>query len=210
MHFIRYYSEEIYSVITLFFLTLSAIFVTPAYLTQQLALAYALAFLLHEWEENVYPGGFVDMMVGEVMHAGVTVTTEGKKTSMIYVDVLILVYVLVPYFFPEHLWLIMPALYLGFLEGFVHTASIRIFKLNRRYTPGMVTAICMFALSVFALVLVIQSGAVAGWQYAVGALLLIATFIPIQSQVVRTNGMKYKDLPKMIRANLRRVHSVKQ
>ncbi|WP_165173799.1 HXXEE domain-containing protein [Adlercreutzia sp. ZJ242] len=209
MHFIRYYSEEIYSVITLFFLTLSAIFVTPAHLAQQLALAYALAFLLHEWEENVYPGGFVDMMVGEVMHADVAVTTEGKKTSRIYVDFLILVYVLVPYFLPEHLWLILPALYLGFLEGIVHTASIRIFKLHRRYTPGMLTAMLMFALSAFALALVVQSGAVEGWQYAVGALLLVATFVPIQRQVVRTNGMKYRDLPKMIRANLRRVHGMK-
>ncbi|WP_172137006.1 HXXEE domain-containing protein [Adlercreutzia sp. ZJ473] len=209
MHFIGYYSEEIYSVITLFFLTLSAIFVTPAHLAQQLALAYALAFLLHEWEENVYPGGFVDMMVGEVIHADVAVTTEGKKTSRIYVDFLILVYVLVPYFFPGHLWLILPALYLGFLEGIVHTASIRIFKLHRRYTPGMLTAMLMFALSAFALALVVQSGAVEGWQYAVGALLLIATFIPIQRQVVRTNGMKYRDLPKMIRANLRRVHGMR-
>ncbi len=207
MHFIKYYSEEIYSVITLFFLTLSAIFVTPTYLTQQLALAYALLYLLHEWEENAYPGGFVDMMVGEVMHAGVTVTTEGKKTSRIYVDTLLLIYVLVPYFLPQYLWLILPALYLGLLEGIVHTMSIPLFKLDRRYTPGMVTAITMFIFSVYALVLVIQNGTVEGWQYAVAVLLLLATFMPMQSQVMRANGMKYRELPKMLRTNLCRVHS---
>lgn len=207
MRAIRYYSEEIYSVITLFFLTLSAIFVTPAHLAQQLALAYALAYVLHEWEENVYPGGFVDMMVGEVMHADVKLTTEGKRCSRIYVDVFILVLVLVPYFLPEYLWLILPAVYLGFLEGIVHTASLRLFRMDRRYTPGMVTAIAMFLLSCFALALIIMSGEVTGWQYAVAFLLLLALFLPTQSQVVRTNGMRYKNLPKMVRDNLRRIHS---
>jgi hypothetical protein len=67
MKFIKHYNHEIYSVITLLLILFSAIFVIPNF-TQKLALAYACIFLLHEWEENCYPGGFFDMMFGEVMH----------------------------------------------------------------------------------------------------------------------------------------------
>ena len=59
--FIKYYSQEIYTVITLLLVTASAIFITPDF-TQKVMLVYIFLFLLHEWEEGVYPGGFVDMM----------------------------------------------------------------------------------------------------------------------------------------------------
>ncbi|MBR4092178.1 MAG: hypothetical protein IKK28_15215, partial [Mogibacterium sp.] len=60
MKFIKYYSLEIYTFITLLLITLSAIFVIPD-ITRKIILAYMLIFVLHEWEEGHYPGGFIDL-----------------------------------------------------------------------------------------------------------------------------------------------------
>ena len=70
MKFIKYYSLEIYTFFSLLLITISAIFVTPD-ITRQIILAYILLFVLHEWEEGHYPGGFIDMDAGEIGRAHV-------------------------------------------------------------------------------------------------------------------------------------------
>jgi len=205
MRAIKYYSQEIYTVITLLFLTLSAIFITPD-AVQKLVLAYAFLFLLHEWEEGVYPGGFVDMMMGEIIHTGF-LSTEQQRESRIYIDLLLLVLTFLPFFAHSRPWLVLPCVYLGLLEGFVHTASIKIFKLNRFYTPGMVTAVCQFVFSAVVLVWIIRAQMILPWQYLAAFLLLVCLFVCAQSQVAATNGMKYREMPKMIRANLKAVRA---
>ena len=124
MKYIKYYSQEIYTVITLLLVTASAIYITPNF-TQKVMLAYILLFLLHEWEEGVYPGGFVDMMMGEIINAGHLSTEQQQRESRIYIDVLLLILTFVPFFAHTHFWLVLPCVYLGFLEGFVHTASMK-------------------------------------------------------------------------------------
>ena len=57
--FIRYYSLEIYSVISILFLLIASLIGDLSF-TQKAALIYTVLFLLHEWEERVYPGGFFD------------------------------------------------------------------------------------------------------------------------------------------------------
>ncbi len=65
MRYLKYYSHEIFSVMILMLLTFSSVFVIPD-ITRRIALIYAFLFLLHEWEENNYPGGFFDMLFNEV------------------------------------------------------------------------------------------------------------------------------------------------
>lgn len=208
MKAIKHYSQEIYTVLSLLLLTISAIFITPD-LAQKLVLAYVLLFLLHEWEEGVYPGGFVDMMMGEIINAGHLSTKEQQKESRIYIDLLLLILTFTPFFAHTYFWLVLPCVYLGLLEGFVHTASIKIFKLDRSYTPGMVTAICQFILSAAALAYIIKTHRVIAWQYPVAFLILLVLFICAQSQVAAANGLEYKNMPKMIRNNLKTVRNKK-
>ena len=206
MKFIKYYSQEIYTVITLLLITASAIFFTPDF-TQKVMLGYILLFLLHEWEEGVYPGGFVDMMMGEIINAGHLSTEQQQRESRVYIDVLLLILTFVPFFAHTHFWLVLPCVYLGFLEGFVHTASMKIFKLKRSYTPGMVTALCQFVYSTVMMVIIVRDQLVEPWQYPVAFLALVVLFVCAQSQVAATNGLEYRKMPGMIRANIKAVRN---
>lgn len=205
MKFIKYYSQEIYTVITLLLVTASAIFITPDF-TQKVMLVYILLFLLHEWEEGVYPGGFVDMMMGEIINAG-HLSTEQQRESRIYIDVLLLILTFVPFFAHTQFWLVLPCVYLGFLEGLVHTASMKIFKMNRSYTPGMVTALCQFVFSVVMMIHIIKERMVEPWQYIVAFIALVVLFVCAQSQVAATNGLEYRKMPKMSRDNIKAIRS---
>jgi len=206
MKYIKYYSQEIYTVITLLLITASAIFITPDF-TQKVVLVYILLFLLHEWEEGVYPGGFVDMMMGEIINAGHLSTEQQHRESRIYIDILLLILTFVPFFAHTNFWFVLPCIYLGLLEGFVHTASIKIFKMNRSYTPGMVTALCQFVFSVIMMVFIVKESMVEPWQYIIAFIALVVLFVCAQSQVAAANGLEYRKMPKLIRANLKAVRS---
>jgi hypothetical protein len=185
---------------------LSAIFVIPD-ITQKLTLTYALVFLLHEWEENNYPGGFFDMMFGEIMNLKPVPSGDKLRGARMYVYILLITLTFIPYFFHTQIWLILPIVYLGLIEGFSHTMSIKIFKLNRKYTPGMITAVCQFSLSTFTLYYLIQGNLISLWQYAVGLLILIVGLFLMARFGMAANGIKFSQVPKMIRENFKRVRS---
>ena len=201
---LRNYSQEIYSVITILCITLSAIFIRPD-LTQQLALAYMFLFLLHMWEENVYPGGFFDMLFGEVI--GIEVPSEEKIIQgRVYVDLLVIFLTFLPYFGHMYAWLILPVAYLGLIEGFFHNCSIKIFKMNRTYTPGMVSGTCQFILSLYVFYTVIVSGSIEPWQYVAGLLITLLGLAFMQINGMRLNGIKPSTMPKLMINNLKRIH----
>jgi len=79
--------------------------------------------------------------------------------------------------------------------------------MSRSYTPGMVTALCQFAFSTVMMVIIIKNQLVEPWQYIVAFIALVVLFICAQSQVAATNGLEYKKMPKLIRANLKAVRS---
>jgi hypothetical protein len=207
MKFIKHYNHEIYTVITLLLLTLSAIFVTPD-ITQKLALAYAFLFLLHEWEENNYPGGFFDMLFGEVMNFKPMPSKEKIREARIFVYLLLITLTFIPYFAHTYTWLILPLVYLGIIEGLIgHTLSIKVFKMNRKYTPGMVTALCLLALSIFTLWYVIRGNLIMLWQYGVGLLIIIVGLFCMARFGMAVNGIKFSEVPKMIKRNLKELRN---
>ena len=91
--FIRYYSLEIYSVITILFLLAAAI-IGDLSIIQKSALIYAALFLLHEWEEGVYPGGFFDKF-SEVLE--VKSNEELRRITRVPVDILLLIVTITPF-----------------------------------------------------------------------------------------------------------------
>lgn len=104
MKFIRYYSLEVYTLISLLLLTISAIFIKPD-TAQQIIMAYILLFVLHEWEEGHYPGGFIDMIAGVMLGGADNVSLEIKKGSRLYTGIYLLSLTFVPFFAHRYVWL---------------------------------------------------------------------------------------------------------
>lgn len=201
MRFIRYYSHEIYSVLTILLILASALFVTPD-MTQKLALIYAFIFLLHEWEENNYPGGFFKMLFGEI--AGIEPVPSGDrlKESRRFVYILLVVFTFTPYFLHTQMWLLLPIVYLGFMEGVSHSIVMPRVILKRKYTPGMVTAICQFVLSTGALAYIIQTHSVKAWQYVVAVFIFILGLLFMAVNGMRANGIDPKTMPAQAKRNV--------
>ena len=201
MRFIKYYSLEIYTLVSLLLLTISAIFIHPD-ITQQIALAYILLFVLHEWEEGHYPGGFIDLIAGMMLGGAENIPSEIKKGSRLYTGIYLLALTFVPYFAHGMVWLVLPAVFLGLWEGIVHIMGIRIFRRKRPYTPGMVTAECEFVLSIFVCWYLAHNGLVRPIHFLFGFLLMALGFMCMQRALVHSVGRKYRELPSMIRKKL--------
>ena len=63
--FIKYYALEIYTVLALSFIVAAAV-IGNLSTVQKLVVVDALLFVLHEWEEGHYPGGFIKLISGLV------------------------------------------------------------------------------------------------------------------------------------------------
>ena len=206
MRRVMYYSHEIFSVLVLVLLTASAVFVTPD-VPQAVVLVFAFLFLLHEWEENDYPGGFFDMLLREVANIRPVPSGARLRESRVGVYLLLSAFIFPPYFLHEHAWLVLPIVYLGIFEGIAHTLVIHVFRLKRRYTPGMVTALCQITASVAALVVLAGGHLIEGWQYAAAVLILIAGLACMATIGMTHNGLRPTDMPRMMLRNLRAVRA---
>ena len=58
-------------------------------------LVYIFLFILHEWEEGKYPGGFIEMISSMIE---IDVSEEQKKASRIPTGILLLLFTIVPFF----------------------------------------------------------------------------------------------------------------
>ena len=202
MKFIRHYFHEIYSVIIVLLLTLSAIFMTPD-LTQQFVLAFTTLYLLHEWEETVYPGGFFNVLFGELINLEQVPTGERLLNARVYVYLMLMTFTFVPFFAHQHIWLILPYVYLGFLESFAHTQFPRIFRLERKVIPGWVTAVCQFVFSTYALYYLIANHLVKPWLYLAGFIIFICCFFLMGRCGMAANGINFREVPGKVKANLK-------
>lgn len=208
MKFIRYYSLEIYSLISLLLLTISAIFIRPD-ITQQIILTYILLFVLHEWEEGHYPGGFIDMVAGVMLGGADNVSLEIKKGSRLYTGIYLLALTFVPFFAHGYVWLVLPAVFLGLWEGFIHIMGIKIFQRKKPYTPGMVTAECECLLSIFVIIYLVHYNLVQPVHFLIGFLLMVLGFMCMQRALVHSVGRKYRELPSMMKLNIKRMREAK-
>lgn len=64
--FLIKYNLEILTILMFSFVTVVAIFNAAPSITQKILIAYVFLFTLHEWEENRFPGGFVNIMEGMI------------------------------------------------------------------------------------------------------------------------------------------------
>ena len=193
--FIKYYALEIYTVLALSFIVAAAV-IGNLSTVQKLVVVDALLFVLHEWEEGHYPGGFIKLISGLV---GIKVDDEMSRASRIPAGILLLTLSIVPFVFDTTPLIIVAVATFGFIECFVHTMGIRLFRMKWFYTPGMVTAWLEFVVSVMMITYLAVNDIARCYDYVFGPLLMIVCFGLLQKTMTLMVGIRYSDMPKMIR-----------
>lgn len=198
--FIINYSIEILTVIMLLMITFCATVFTDTSIIQKILLIYMLLFTLHEWEENRYPGGFVNIMQKML---GATFSEEAKKKSHIPVVILLLCILLIPFIFDENIVLTLIPVYLGIFEGFTHTMGVILTKAQKFYTPGMISAYCMCGFSILIIYYIASNHLGSGLEFFLGIICMFLSFAIMQNRVLSINGLGYDTMFKMMKRKFR-------
>ena len=198
--FIKFYALEIYTLISMSILLLAGI-AGDLSAIQKFALVYIFLFVLHEWEEMKYPGGFADSIAKMI---GVEINEEMKRASRIPTSVLLLAFTIAPLVFHKYPIAILPIAFLGLFEGIVHIFAVKLFKSSKFYSPGLATAEMQAAVSIILFAYLIKNGALSFWGYFAGLAIMLACFVAMQKSITAMVGFRYSDLPKKIKEQLQK------
>ena len=203
--FVKHYALEIYTVIAMFLIVLVALFMHELTVIQSFVVFMSFIFILHEWEEGRYPGGFLDLIMQLIQRK---VEDETVRASRLVTAVLIYVLTIVPFFWGDAIPMFAVAVAtFCIFEGFIHIFGIRIFRLKRFYTPGMVTAE-IEAVTGIALIVYLAVNYIGAWyDYLCGPFVFLACFACMQRTLMSmVGGLHYSDMPKLIKAQLKRMN----
>lgn len=198
--FIKNYALEIYTVISMLLMVLAAM-MGELSVVQKFGVVFTFLFILHEWEEGHYPGGFIDLISGMVK---INPSEETKRASRIPTGIFLLLFSIIPFVFDTYAIFAVALATFGIFEGLVHTVGIRIFRTKKFYTPGMVTAHIELVTSVLLLVYLAQNHLGAWYDYTFGPFVFFACFVTMQKTLTMMVGIKYSDMPKLIKAQLKK------
>lgn len=199
--FIKHYALEIYTVIAMLLITLVAMFMDNLTVIQQAAVWASFLCILHEWEEGRYPGGCLDLILKNVLKR--EVDKEAALGSRLITGVFIFVITIVPFFFGDKIPMFAVAMATFFIfEGCVHVAGIKIFKLDKPYTPGMVTAEIELVSGVALIVYLAVNHLGAWYDYTFGPFVFLACFVIMQRTLMATIGLRYKDMFAIVKKRL--------
>ena len=199
--FMKHYALEIYTAVAMFLIVLVALFMPELSIIQKFVVFMSFVFILHEWEEGRYPGGFLDLIMQLLQRK---VDDETVRASRLVTAVLIYALTLLPFFFGDAypMFAVAVATFCIF-EGFIHIFGIRIFRLPKFYTPGMVTAE-VEAVTGIALIVYLAVNHLGAWHdYVCGPFIFLACFACMQRTLMSmVGGLHYSDMPKLIKAQL--------
>lgn len=197
---LKKHNLEIMTLIFFGMVTICAVFAEDLSLIQRIMLGYMFLYTLHEWEEIRFPGGFADLMV---KFFGVKTTPDQLAAAHIPVAVLLFVITFVPFFTQLPLLALVPV-YLGLFETFIHLAGIKIHKMDKPYTPGMITGIMLGVASVIVLVIFSKEQLLHGGGYTLGVPITILCFAAMQRTVLAIYGLGYKTVIANVKKKLGR------
>ena len=161
-------------------------------------IGYMVLYTLHEWEESRFPGGFYDLFFGGF---GLKITASEARMHL-PVAIYILIMLLVPFALQQTTFLVLIPLGLGLFEGVIHVAGIKIHRLKKPYTPGMITGIIMFVYSIFVITQINKVGGLPTWQWILGFVLAFVGFAVMEQFFLRTVGLTFDDFRKMAMARV--------
>ena len=199
--FIKRYALEIYTVLGMAFMVVTSLMgdLSPI---QRFVVCFNFLFILHEWEENAYPGGFLNLITQVIER---DVDEETKRASRIPTGVLLITLTLLPFFFDKTALFSVSIAVFSIFECFIHIMGIKIFGLKKKYTPGMVTALLEGALGIALIVYLAVNHLAAWYDYVGGFFLFLALFMCMQKTLTLMVGMRYRDLPKLMKKQLQRM-----
>ncbi len=198
--FIKHYALEIYTVLAMLFMVATS-FMGDLSAIQLFVAVFNFLFVLHEWEESRYPGGFLELITSLIEKE---VPEETRRASRIPTSILIFTMVLLPFFFDDVTLFAMATATFGIFEGFIHVIGIRIFRLKKRYTPGLVTAEMELTTSIFLVIYLAYNHLGTWYDYIFGPLLFFVCFAMMQKTLTLMVGIKYSDMPKLMKKQLAR------
>lgn len=198
--FLGKYNLELLTVIMLAMVAITAVRLPDVSIVRRILAVYMVLFTLHEWEETRYPGGFSAMMQ-KLM--GVQFDADAEKQSHIPVFVLLLTILIIPYLLDSVIVLALIPVFLGLFECFVHVVGIKVHKTKRPYTPGMVTALCMLIVSVYAIYYYAAHDLAGGKDFLLGAICMVASFAVMQNRVLAICGVGYRDMAAAMKRRLK-------
>lgn len=199
--FIRRYALEIYTVLAMLFMVVTSFMIVLSTI-RLFVVVFNFLFILHEWEEGAYPGGFVDLISSLIE---VDLTDDLRRASRIPTGVFLVAVTLLPFIFDSIPLFSVTIAVFGCFEGFVHVMGIKIFGLKKKYTPGMVTAL-MEAVVGIGLICNLAVNHLAAWyDYVGGILLFFICFASMQKTLTLMVGIRYRDMPKLIKKQIKRM-----
>ena len=201
--FAKHYALEIYTVIAMLLIVCVAIFMGELTVIQKFVVFLSFLFILHEWEEGRYPGGFLDLISEHVLQ--MDVDKETKLGSRLVTGIFLFVMTVVPFLWGDAipLFAVILAVF-SIFEGCVHIAGIKLFQLSKPYTPGMVTAEIEFVTAI-ALIVYLAANHLAAWyDYVFAPFVFIACFALMQRSLMGMIGLRYKDMLAIMKKRLGR------
>lgn len=199
--FIRRYALEIYTFLAMLFMVVTSFMIVLSTI-RLFVVVFNFLFILHEWEEGAYPGGFVDLISSLIE---VDLTDDLRRASRIPTGVFLVAVTLLPFIFDSIPLFSVTIAVFGCFEGFVHVMGIKIFGLKKKYTPGMVTAL-MEAVVGIGLICYLAVNHLAAWyDYVGGILLFFICFASMQKTLTLMVGIRYRDMPKLIKKQIKRM-----
>lgn len=198
-NFIRRYALEIYTVLSMLLLVCAAM-IGELSVIRKLVVIDTFLFILHQWEETRYPGNLFDMM-GTLFQ--VNINDNLKQIIHIPAGISLLILSVVSFVFDKTPMITMALATFGMIEGFVHTVGIRVFRTQKFYTPGMVTAWLEMGVSVL-IILYLTTHHLGQWyDYLIGPAIMLVGFGIFQKTMTLLLGIRYRDLPKYLLKQIR-------
>ena len=165
-------------------------------LTQQLAAIATVIVTCHEWEEQRFPGGFLELM-GSIL--GLDTADVDPHRMYSKPDALIFVLTILALAVPQVPLFTCALLVLGCYEGIVHVMGIKLGKLARPYTPGLVTAEMYALFSIVGIVLMARAGVAGALDWVLGIVWFFVGFAVMEACVWRVVGLSPKEIPAKFR-----------
>lgn len=165
-------------------------------LVRKLVNLFAILAILHEIEEKHWPSGFHELMLKK-MKVDIADFDVGRANLIVFIFWLI--YLGLGYIFDSIVFFFIMTIVLSLFEAFIHTAGIKIHKLDKPYTPGLVTAWLLAIAAIYSIIQLNAFNLATPLDYLIGIILFIISFMILSSQVYAGVGINRAEMMKRIR-----------
>lgn len=166
-------------------------------LTQKIAAIATVMLTVHEWEEIRFPGGFLEMVGGNL---GIDLAKVDGDALHFKPIVMVFVGTATAFFIPQLPLFTCGLLVMGVLEGVIHVAGIKLAHAPHPYTPGMATALVYMVFSIVGIVLVTQAGLTTWLDWVLGVLWLFVILAVMELSIWKAAGLNSKDVVAKLKA----------